>query len=61
MNSKALAHILNTMVASFRPQINKQMDDGIGLDISALEKFGVTDVVMNIKKDHSSIGLLFSK
>lgn len=48
------------MVGSFRPQINKMLHDGVLLDISQLEKFLVKDVVMNVKKDHTSLGLLFS-
>ena len=48
------------MLSSFRPQINQSLQNGIGLDISILEKYGISDIVMNIKKDYSSIGLVFS-
>lgn len=49
------------MVGSFRPQINQQLQGGMALDISKLEKYGVEEVLMSIKKNYAAIGMVFNK
>lgn len=49
------------MIGSFRPQINKLIQAGIPLDISALEKYEVDKVLMATKKDYAAIGIGFKK
>lgn len=61
MKTEALKKILNTMVGSFRPQINKQIQDGIHLDISKLEKFDVENILMTTKKNYAAVGVVFKK
>lgn len=49
------------MVGSFRPQINKQIQDGIHLDISMLMKYDVEGILMTTKKDYAAVGVVFKK
>jgi hypothetical protein len=61
VQTEQLKKILNTMVGSFRPQINKQIQTGMQIDISALEKYEVEKVLMIPKKDYISVGIGFKK
>ena len=56
----SLTSIFNTLIGSFRPQINKSIQEGIELDISPLSKYKIVDLLMSIKKDHLFLGVNLS-
>lgn len=54
---KTLKNILNTLVDSFRPQINAELQQGI--DISNITQLlPVQDLFLQIRKDHLFLGVI---
>lgn len=49
------------MIGSFRPKINSIIQLGIPIDLSVVEKYDVTGVLMKTKKDYAAVGLVFKK
>lgn len=61
MKIEQLKKILNTMIGSFRPQINQQMQTGISLNITQATKYDVENVLLDIRKNFAGIGIMFGK
>lgn len=62
VDTNSLQKVLNTLIGSFRPQINKQLQEGIEVDLSKIEQLknlNLTGVVGQSFLDFASFGALF--